>query len=102
MLENYAGIKEWYDEGISVIDNHRHTEDKGIKVSLSTLKRYCKYYGISTCPGKIPISEWYNPQLSLRQNLEYARNSGIKTSQSALYSYCRQNAISAKGAEGQS
>lgn len=80
MIEHYADIAKWYDKTKSVISNHRWAEDNGIKVSLSTLKRFCKYSGIPTSTGNIPISDWYNPCLSVKLNLNYAKDSGIKTS----------------------
>lgn len=89
MIENYAGIGKWYDKTKSVIFNHRWAEDNGIKVSLSTLKRFCRYNDIPTAIRQIPIADWYHPWLSVKRNLYYARISGIKTSQSALYDYCR-------------
>lgn len=80
MTEHYAEIAGWYDKTKSVISNHRWAENNGIKVSLSTLKRFCKYSDIPKSTGQIPISDWYNPHLSVRLNLNYAKDSGIKTS----------------------
>lgn len=80
MIEHYADIAKWYDKTKSVISNHRWAEDNGIKVSLSTLKRFCKYSDIPTSTRKIPISDWYHPWLSVKLNLNYAKVSGIKTS----------------------
>jgi len=42
MLENYSSIQEWYDPEESVGVNLKRAKEKGVKVSLSTLKRYCK------------------------------------------------------------
>ncbi len=80
MIEHYADIAKWYDKTKSVISNHRWAEDNRIKVSLSTLKRFCKYSDIPTSTGNIPISDWYNPCLSVKLNMNYANDSGIKTS----------------------
>ena len=97
MLENYASIQKWYDLEESVGGNLRVAKENGIKVSLSTLKRYCKFMGISTNPRRKPISEWYHPWLSVEQNLFYAKISKIKVSKSTLYKYCSDNGISTKG-----
>ena len=59
MIENYSGISEWYDEGVSVNKNYNWARENNISVSLSTLKRYCKYNGITTNPAKTDISSWY-------------------------------------------
>lgn len=101
MLENYASIQQWYDTEASVGTNLKTAQEKGIKVSLSTLKRYCKFVGISTNPGRKPISEWYHPWLSVEKNLFYAKISKIKVSKSALYKYCSDNGISTKGEANQ-
>lgn len=100
MMENYASIQQWYNPEESVGVNHKTAQEKDIKVSLSTLKRYCDFMGISTNPKRKPISEWYHPWLSVEKNLLYAKITHIKTSQSALYKYCKDNNIPTKGTEG--
>lgn len=100
MMENYASIQQWYNPEESVGVNHKVAQEKGFKVSLSTLKRYCAFMGISTNPKRKPISVWYHPWLSVEKNLFYAKISHIKTSKSALYKYCKDNGISTKGTEG--
>lgn len=97
MMEHYKSIREWYDVNESACFNYKTATEKGIKVSLKTLQRYCKFMGISTNPRRISISEWYHPWLSVEKNLFYARISHIKTSKSALYKYCSDNGISTKG-----
>lgn len=97
MLEHYASIQRWYNPDESVGTNLKIAQEKGVKASLSTLKRYCKFMGISTNPRRVSISEWYHPWLSVEQNLFYAKISKIKVSKSALYKYCSDNGISTKG-----
>ncbi len=94
MIENYASIQVWYNPDESVGENLKIAQEKGIKVCLSTLKRYCKFMGISTNPRRKPISEWYHPWLSVEKNLFYAKISKIKVSKSALYKYCSDNGLS--------
>lgn len=96
MIENYAGISEWYDKTKSILANHKWAIDNGIDISLSTLKRFCKYNNIQS-GDKLPVSEWYHPWLSVQRNLYYAKISGIKTSKNTLYRYCKANGIPTKG-----
>lgn len=72
MYENYASIQEWYDPTVSVCSNLKEAQKKGLDVSLSTLRRYCKFNGIPTNPKRRDISEWYDPSLPVRHNLDFA------------------------------
>lgn len=72
MYENYASIQEWYDPALSVCSNIKEAQKRGLDVSLSTLRRYCKFNGIPTNPMRRDISEWYDPALSVKQNLAIA------------------------------
>ena len=78
---NYEAIGEWYDTGISVLENLKYANENGIKVSKMTLIRFCKENGINTNPKHRPIEEWYDEAQSVKQNLEWAKGDGIKVSQ---------------------
>lgn len=94
---NEQSIGEWYDCGLSVSENLKYANDNGIKVSRSTLKRFCANNGISTNPRHIAIGEWYDSALTLHENLRYAQSNNIKVSRSSLYAYCRKNHIPTAG-----
>lgn len=73
MYQNYESIQAWYEPGKSVTSNLKEARDRGLTVSLSTLRRYCKFNNIPVNPGHCNISEWYNPAVSVRLNLPTAR-----------------------------
>ena len=73
MYQNYESIQAWYEPGKSVTSNLKEARDRGLTVSLSTLRRYCKFNNIPVNQGHCDISEWYNPAVSVRLNLQTAR-----------------------------
>ncbi len=77
---NYQSIGEWYDISKSVNYNYKYARAHFIKVSLNTLKNFCKENNIDMYPDRIPISEWYDEKLSVKQNLERAMELGVTVS----------------------
>ena len=73
--------------------NHEWAQANSIKVSLSTLRRFCNENQLSTNPCRMSIEKWYNENLSDKDNLIYAENNNIKTSQRSLYIYCLKHEI---------
>ena len=73
MYENYSSIQKWYNPDESVTTNLKVAKERGLKVSLSTLRRYCRFNNIPTNPGHKDFSEWYDPVLSVKQNILAAR-----------------------------
>jgi hypothetical protein len=63
---NYEKIGEWYDAGITVLENLKYANENGLKVSKMTLIRFCKENGINTNPKQRPIREWYDETLSVK------------------------------------
>lgn len=90
-------ISKWYNKDLSVTENLKWADTNGIKVSRSTLRRYCNDNNINQDPHKVHPREWYDRTLSLTENLNRAKESGIKISQATLYRYCQENGINTKG-----
>ena len=93
LLNYYDEIKKWYDPNKSVSDNLEYAKQNGIKISLSTLRKYCLHNNINLNPNKVEISKWYNPNLSVKDNYNFAINNGIKVSISSIYTYCKKHGI---------
>ena len=90
---HYDEIKKWYDPNKSVSDNLEYAKQNGIKISLSTLRKYCLHNNINLNPNKVEISKWYNPNLSVKDNYNFAINNGIKVRISSIYPYCKKHGI---------
>lgn len=69
---NYQSIGEWYDLGLSVSENLAYARQNNIKVSLSTLKNFCKDNEIDPNPRYKPVESWYDSALSVSANYQYA------------------------------
>ena len=78
---NHQSIGEWYDVSISVNQNHKFAKGNGIKVSLNTLKNFCRDNAIDMHPDTKPIEKWYDETQSVKKNLEWAKEHEIKVSQ---------------------
>lgn len=80
-LLNYQSIGEWYDVSMSVNQNHKFAKENGIKVSLNTLKNFCRENSVDMHPDTKPIEKWYDETQSVKKNLEWAKENEIKVSQ---------------------
>lgn len=94
---HYEEIEKWYNPDISVTENLSNAESNGVRVSRSTLIRYCREHGLKTTPQLVPIETWYDNTMSVAENLRRAKANGIKVSKSKLYSYCKEWGINPKG-----
>lgn len=94
---NFEKIGSWYDTSKSMVENYKWAQSNQIKVSKSTLRRFCDENQISTSPGKHAIKEWYDENLSVKANLDYAEKMGIKVSRKTLYRYCEKYGIPTAG-----